>query len=156
MKKIIIIGAVVLVAVVVIIFFVIHPTTGIFEGMVYDCTTNEPVADARVQIFQGCLSGWPDTGCHYEGQTDQVGKFSMKYGGGSGMVTVTKLDDGYLVTQSAFLGGKTRVGLMKQQSSGDMDYIVGICQRSSACTETKVVNGVTESRITCSSTLPQL
>jgi len=157
-KKIIWVILTILVAVFV-IYFLFRPRifSGTFSGMVYDCQTGELISGARVQISQsgGLLD--IDSGRHYEGQTDKFGNFSIKYLGGAGMVTVTKFDDNYLTTQGTFLGGKTKIGLMKQ-GLGDLvkgEYIIPQCRKYSECHEQKVVNGVTEDNITCSQILPQ-
>jgi hypothetical protein len=115
-------------------FFLINKNNNsqskIFSGMVYDCTTNEPVSDARVQINLGndIWNLFSDSGRHYEGQSDQFGNFSIKYGGGDGNVLISK--EGYLWAQETFLGGKTKVGILKQSSVSDHDFTT-LCKRNS-------------------------
>ena len=156
MKKIVL--AVLLIVVLIgVFYFLFKPAkfsaTSDFVGLVYDCETNAPVANAKVLILQngGLLD--IDTGHSYEGQTDQSGKFSIKYDGGSGMVTISKNDDNYLVTQGTFMGGELRAGLMKQQP-GDLangESVGPQCKKiiASGCMQTTVNNNVTEVRNVC-------
>ncbi len=131
-----------------------------FEGMVYDCETNQPISNARVLVYMGndIWHLFSDSGRSWEGQTNTSGYFSIPYAGGIANVSVGKDEDNnYLVTSGVFLGGKTKIGMMKKKpDDAQNEFIVAQCQKSSTCIETKMVDGIMVSNNTCSNTLPQI
>lgn len=162
MKKIILIilCSIILITVVVFVFKSkiqsSSTSSKVFSGMVYDCKTNLPIVDARVQILidNDIFHFLSDSGRHYEGQSDNTGHFSISYGGGIGTVNVTKYDD-YLGTAGTFMGGSTKIGLLKKEAKDSpTDYTIG-CKKSAECTEVIRENGYNSIRTTCDMILPR-
>lgn len=155
MKKIFIVIVIIIFIGLLVILF--KPKSEYFEGIVYDCVTNEPVPYARVQINTGndIFNFFSDSGQDSEGFSDKNGNFSIKYSGGGGNVNVLKLDQ-YLLAQGTFLKGKVKIGLQKKEGTDKTSDYTTLCKRSSECVHTIIVNGYTGYENSCDMILPNI
>lgn len=170
MKKIIFIIILILCLIFVFFAFRSNSKSYYFDGVVYDCKTNELIPDANVQIIQGggisdIVKFNFDTAHIYKGLSDKSGKFSIEYPGNegylflpsnAGLVNVSK--DGYLSAGGSYIGGKVKIGLLKKKegwTARDSDSTL-LCKELSECVKKEIINGVTVATTICSTTLPQI